>query len=135
MKAPGTAYDDPVLGKDPQPDAHEQATCRPAPTTAASTSTPGSRTARSTWRRSALGGHAWEKAGLIWYTTLCDPACSANAQFQDFANLTVDNAGRLFGDVEQQAVINAWQQVGILVTATRPKISGNWMLHYSWGPT
>ena len=37
MKAPGTAYDDPVLGRDPQP-----ATCatmsRPTPTAAASTS-------------------------------------------------------------------------------------------------
>jgi len=83
----------------------------------------------------ALGGRAWEKAGLIWYTTLCDTRLSSNAQFQDFANLTADNAGRLFGDVEQQAVINAWQQVGIIVTATAVKISGNWTLHYSWGPT
>ena len=32
------------------------------------------------------------------------------------ANLTADNTGRLFGDVEQQAVINAWQQVGIVVS-------------------
>ena len=46
-------------------------------------------------------------------------ACPSSAQFQDFANLTVDNAGRLFGDVVQQATIVAWQQVGIVVTATQ----------------
>jgi hypothetical protein len=83
----------------------------------------------------ALGGYAWEKAGVIWYATLCDTRLSSSAQFQDFANLTADNAGRLFGDVEQQAVINAWEQVGIIVTASPPKVSGNWTLHYSWGPT
>ena len=134
MKAPGTAYDDTVLGKDPQPAHMSDYVTRPT-TTAACTSTPGSRTTPSTSLAVALGGHAWEKAGLIWYTTLCDPRLSSNAQFQDFANLTVDNAGRLFGDVEQHATINAWDQVGIVVTATQPKISGNWVLHYSWGPT
>ena len=72
---------------------------------------------------------------MIWYATLCDPRLASTAQFQDFANLTADNAGRLFGDVEQQAVINAWKQVGIIVTAAAPKVSGNWTLHYSWGPT
>ena len=56
----------------------------------------------------------------IWYTTLCDSRLSANAQFQDFANLTADNAGRLYSDVEQQAVIEAWHQVGIIVTAQAP---------------
>jgi hypothetical protein len=83
----------------------------------------------------ALGGHAWEKAGLIWYTTLCDPRLSSTSQFQDFANLTVDNASRLFGDAEEQATVAAWEQVGITVAVAQPTISGNWVLHYSWGPT
>jgi hypothetical protein len=83
-----------------------------------------------------LGGYSWAKAGSIWYATLCDPRLSSNAQFQDFANLTADNAAKLFGQAEQQAVIDAWQKVGInVVVAGQTKISGNWMLHYSWNAT
>ena len=134
MKAPGTAYDDPVLGKDPQP-AHMSEYVDTATDNGGVHINSGIPNHAFYLAAIALGGHAWEKAGLIWYTTLCDSRLSANAQFQDFANLTADNAGRLFGDVEQQAVINAWQQVGIIVTATAVKISGNWTLHYSWGPT
>ena len=47
MKAPGTAYDDDVLGKDPQP-ATMSDYVTTATTTAASTSTPASPTTRST---------------------------------------------------------------------------------------
>src|SRR5215831_919879 len=69
---------------------------------------------------SALGGHSWEKAGRIWYETMRDSRLTSSAQFQAFANLTADNAGRLFGYAEQQAVIDAWQQVGITVPGTLP---------------
>jgi hypothetical protein len=134
MKAPGTAYDDKVLGKDPQP-AHMSHYVTTSSDNGGVHINSGIPNHAFYLLAVALGGHSWEKAGLIWYTTLCDSRLSSNAQFQDFANLTADNAGRLFGDVEQQAVINAWQQVGILVTAAAPKVSGNWLLHYSWGPT
>src|SRR5215831_10144562 len=36
--------------------------------------------------------------------------------------------------LQQQVVISAWQQVGINVTSTMG-ISGNWVLHFSWGCT
>ncbi len=134
MKAPGTAYDDKVLGKDPQP-AHMSNYVTTTSDNGGVHINSGIPNHAFYLLAVALGGHAWEKAGSIWYKTLCDPRLSSNAQFQDFANLTVDNAGRLFGDVEQHATINAWDQVGIVVTATQPKISGNWVLHYSWGPT
>jgi hypothetical protein len=134
MKSPGTAYDDKVLGKDPQP-AHMSKYVVTASDNGGVHINSGIPNRAFYLAAIALGGHAWEKAGRIWYTTICDTRLSSNAQFQDFANLTADNAGRLFGDVEQQAVINAWQQVGIIVTATAVKISGNWTLHYSWGPT
>ena len=47
MAAPGTAYDDPALGKDPQAGAHRRLRRRPPTTTAACTSTPASPTAPS----------------------------------------------------------------------------------------
>ena len=102
MKAPGTAYDDKVLGKDPQP-AHMSDYVTTTSDNGGVHINSGIPNHAFYLLAVALGGHAWEKAGLIWYTTLCDPRLSSNAQFQDFANLTVDNAGRLFGDVEQHA--------------------------------
>ena len=70
MKAPGHGVRRPVLGKDPQP-AHMERLRRHRPTTtAACTSTPASRTTRSTSPPSAIGGNAWEEAGQIWYDVL-----------------------------------------------------------------
>jgi hypothetical protein len=65
----------------------------------------------------ALGGNAWVTAGNIWYKTLLDSRLSTTAQFQDFANLTVDNANTLYGSTVSNAIIQAWQQVGITVAA------------------
>jgi hypothetical protein len=134
MKAPGTAYNDKVLGKDPQPDHMSKYVVTSSDNGGVHINS-GIPNKAFYLASVALGGYAWEKAGWIWYTTLCDPRLSPSAQFQDFANLTADNAGRLFGDVEQQAVVNAWKQVGINVVIGAPKVSGNWVLHYSWGPT
>jgi Zn-dependent metalloprotease len=60
-----------------------------------------------------LGGHAWEKAGQIWYQTLL--RLNANSQFQDAAETTIDQATKLFGAEEVTAVRDAWGQVGIEV--------------------
>jgi hypothetical protein len=135
MKAPGTAYDDPLLGgKDPQP-AHMSNYDHRTTDHGGVHVNSGIPNRAFYLAAVAMGGHSWEKAGPIWYATICDSRLSSEAQFQDFANLTADNAGRLFGSAEQQIVINAWQQVGITVTVGAPKISGNWVLHFSWGCT
>ena len=63
----------------------DRTTCRRPPTTAACTSTPASRTTRSISPRSRLGGHAWEKAGRIWYETLRDKRAAQTATFAQFA--------------------------------------------------
>jgi Zn-dependent metalloprotease len=62
----------------------------------------------------ALGGNAWEKAGSIWYTTLTTKL-KQDADFQAAADATVAVAAELFqpGGPEEQAVRQAWQQVGI----------------------
>jgi hypothetical protein len=132
MKAPGTAYDDKVLGKDPQPAdmAHYVTTTSDNGGVHINSGIPN----RAFYlAAAAMGGYSWDKAGRIWYATLCDSRLTSNAQFQDFANLTTDNAGRLFGGNEQQAVADAWRQVGIIVGL--PAMSGDWVLHYSWGST
>ena len=136
MKAPGTAYDDPLLGgKDPQPAHMSNYDTRTSDNGGVHINS-GIPNHAFYLAAVALGGHAWDKAGPIWYATLCDSRLSANAQFQDFANLTADNALKLFGSAEEQAVISAWRQVGInVISGTSPGISGAWVLHFSWGCT
>lgn len=114
MMAPGTAYDDPVLGRDPQP-----ADMRHYVHTAADNG--GVHTNSGIPNRAfylvaaALGGHAWERAGRIWYETLRDPRLRATCTFADFAIRTVINAGALFGSQSQEraATMEAWRTVGV----------------------
>jgi Zn-dependent metalloprotease len=63
----------------------------------------------------AIGGPAWEKAGRIWYVTLTE-RLRPTSDFLAAATSTVEVAGELFGrgSMEQQAVRDAWQAVGVL---------------------
>lgn len=112
MKAPGTAYDDPKLGKDPQPDhmSHYVNT----------TSDNGGVHINSGIPNKAfflvavgLGGNSWDRAGPIWYKTLTDSRLTATASFLDFATLTADNANSLYGSGARDVVVQAWHDVGI----------------------
>src|SRR4051812_41885696 len=62
-----------------------------------------------------LGGNAWDKAGPIWYRTLCDRQLSASATFSQFARLTLVNAAHLFGaqSAEADAVRTSWDAVKV----------------------
>ncbi len=114
MKAPGTAYDDPVLGKDPQP-GHMQGYVKTFNDNGGVHINSGIPNHAFYRLAVALGGYAWEKAGRIWYETLRDPKIRRNSGFTAFARQTIHNAGVLFGvgSVEQKAVNEAWRQVGV----------------------
>ena len=116
MKAPGTAFDDKVLGKDPQP-AHMRDYVRTYEDNGGVHINSGIPNHAFYLVATQLGGHAWEKAGRIWYATLLDSQVRPNTGFQRFARRTVANAGVLFGQnsQEQKAVTTAWAQVGITV--------------------
>lgn len=114
MKAPGTAYDDPVLGKDPQPD-HMSRYVNTSSDNGGVHINSGIPNKAFYLAATALGGNAWDVAGKIWYRTLLDSRLSSTAQFQDFANLTADNANTLSGASAKAAVVQAWQGVGINV--------------------
>lgn len=62
----------------------------------------------------AIGGHAWEKAGRIWYAALTE-RLQPDSDFHSAAEATAEVAGELFdrGGPEQEAVERAWQQVGV----------------------
>jgi Zn-dependent metalloprotease len=118
MSAPGTAFDDPVLGKDPQP-AHMQDFVNTTADNGGVHINSGIPNRAFHLAATALGGHAWERAGRIWYETLRDSRLRPNTGFRRFANLTVDVAGKLFGPggTEQLAVGAAWAEVGVIETA------------------
>lgn len=114
MRAPGTAYDDPVLGKDLQP-AHMDDYVRTYQDNGGVHINSGIPNHAFYLAATNIGGYAWEKAGRIWYETLRDSRLRTSTGFRRFATLTASNAGRLYGQggSEQGAVIDAWAQVGI----------------------
>jgi Zn-dependent metalloprotease len=64
----------------------------------------------------ALGGHAWEKSGRIWYEALRDPRLEATATFDLFAQVTLRAAMHLYGaGAEAEAVKDGWKKVGVAV--------------------
>jgi Zn-dependent metalloprotease len=113
MKAPGTAYDDPRVGRDPQPShmrdyrpiSHDHGGVHIY-----------SGIANHAFYLAAMdiGGNAWEKTGKIWYITLRDKL-RPNSDFKDAAKKTSDVATDLYGNgsSEQQAVKRAWNAVGV----------------------
>ena len=119
MKAPGTAYSDPVLGDDPQPD-HMSKYVNTYDDSGGVHLNSGIPNRAFYLAAYAFDGYAWEKAGRIWYETLRDAALRPNTGFKRFAKLTVSTAGRLYGQgsVEQEIVADAWATVGLPVSST-----------------
>jgi len=62
----------------------------------------------------AIGGYAWEKAGLVWYRTLTE-RLTPTADFRAAADATVAVAADVYGaGAERDAVEGAWRAVGVL---------------------
>ncbi|AVZ72931.1 peptidase M4 family protein [Streptomyces lunaelactis] len=113
MKEPGTAYDDDVLGKDPQP-ARMEDYVRTGRDNGGVHINSGIPNHAFYLAATALGGNAWERAGRIWYDVLTGGELSTTARFTDFARLTVAAARARFGEgEEQEALLKAWSQVGV----------------------
>lgn len=115
MKAPGTAYNDPVLGRDPQPGHMDDfvQTDRDNGGVHINSGIPN----RAFYVTALeLGGYAWEKAGRIWYATLTGKL-RPDSDFMAAARLTYAAAGELYGarSLEQQAVRKGWSEVGIII--------------------
>jgi Zn-dependent metalloprotease len=124
MKAPGTAYNDDVLGKDPQPDSM-------AGYIETDDDNGGVHLNSGIPNRAfylvaeALGGNAWEAPGRIWYDTLTGSSLHRQSDFAAFAAATADTAARLFGTGSDphDAVLRAWATVGVLADFPDPLLS------------
>lgn len=115
MSAPGTAYDDDVLGRDPQP-AHMDDFVDTTADNGGVHINSGIPNRAFFLTATALGGFSWERAGRIWYAALTSGSLRATADFADFASLTVTTAATLFGagSEEETAVRSAWVAVGVI---------------------
>jgi len=114
MAAPGTAYDDDVLGKDPQP-ATMAGYVQTTEDNGGVHLNSGIPNHAFHLAAVALGGYAWERAGQVWFDVLTGGTLKPDVDFAGFAAATVAAAGRRYGggsDV-QTAVRTAWSDVGV----------------------
>jgi Zn-dependent metalloprotease len=115
MKEPGKAYNDPVIGNDPQHghmDEYEE-TKNDNGGVHINSGIPN----RAFYLAAlGIGGYAWEKTGKIWYVTLRDRLME-DSTFEDAARLTYEVSGSLYGinGSEQNAVYKAWDDVGLRI--------------------
>ncbi|WP_424213848.1 M4 family metallopeptidase [Streptomyces sp. BI20] len=114
MKAPGTAYDDDLLGKDPQP-ARMADYVRTSRDNGGVHINSGIPNHAFHIVATELGGPAWERAGRIWYDTLTGGELTPDADFAEFARLTTAAAAARYGEgnVEHRALEKAWTHVGV----------------------
>jgi Zn-dependent metalloprotease len=117
MAAPGTAYDDDVLGKDPQP-AHMDDFVVTSEDDGGVHINSGIPNHAFYVVATTLGGNAWDRAGRVWYETARDRGLRSTATFADFARITVAVSGQLFGagGAVEAAVRGGWDAVGVAWT-------------------
>jgi Zn-dependent metalloprotease len=111
MKAPGSAYDDDELGKDPQP-AHMNDFVQTFADNGGVHINSGIPNHAFYLAATQLGGHAWDGAGRIWYDVLTGGELAGDADFTSFARLTAD-AADAYGPQARDAVLLAWDAVGV----------------------
>ncbi len=115
MANPGSAYDDPVLGKDPQP-GHMDAFVNTASDNGGVHINSGIPNRAFYLAATRLGGFSWEAAGPVWFDALRDSRLARDADFATFAEITVRCAQQRFGadSPVMDAVRQAWVDVGVL---------------------
>ncbi len=107
MAEPGTAYDDPVLGKDPQVGSMADYVVTTEDNGGVHLNS-GIPNRAFVIAAKAIGGETWSGAGRIWYATLTS-GLDADSDFASFAAASIAAAG------EHAAVVeDAWTQVGVI---------------------
>ena len=107
MAAPGTAYDDPALGKDPQA-ADMSGYVDTTDDNGGVHLNSGIPNRAFQLAATGIGGRSWEGAGAIWYAALTGGRVTARTDFAGFAAATVAAAG-----AHAEVVARAWAEVGV----------------------
>jgi Zn-dependent metalloprotease len=119
MAHPGTAYDDHLLGRDPQP-WHMRDYVETTEDNGGVHINSGILNHAFANAAKALGGYTWDVLGRIWYVVLTEHL-GPDADFADFTRATVAIAGELYGKRGrvQRIVAKAWSDVGLPVARCR----------------
>lgn len=118
MKAPGTAYDNPDMGKDPQPgnmkDYVKMADTEEGDWGGVHINS-GIPNHAFYLLAATLGGHSWEAPGHIWFEAL--KQSDATTDFAGFASRTYSVATTKYGPASHEAasVEAAWNEVGVAI--------------------
>jgi Thermolysin metallopeptidase, alpha-helical domain/Thermolysin metallopeptidase, catalytic domain len=115
MLEPGTAYDDPRIGRDPQ-------VGRMADYITTTDDNGGVHINSGIPNRAFalaardLGGFTWERIGKVWYDALTAGEVAAGTDFAAFAQATLRSAARIFPDDAEVAgrIEAGWRTVGVL---------------------
>jgi hypothetical protein len=120
MLEPGTAYDDPRIGQDPQV-ARMEDYVETAEDNGGVHINSGIPNRAFALAAIGLGGFAWERIGRVWYDALVAGEVPARSDFATFAQATLSSAARVFpADPEVAArIAAAWRTVGVLVGGPR----------------
>jgi Zn-dependent metalloprotease len=110
MDNPGTAYDDPSLGKDPQPAdmAHYVKTYGDNGGVHYNSSIPSKAFVNFA---KAVGGYAWDDPGHIWFAAR--KAAGTDPSFASFAYYTIEAAKQMGHGDEVGKLEAAWKSVGV----------------------
>jgi hypothetical protein len=111
MAHPGTAYDDPRLGKDPQ-GASMDDYIETTDDNGGVHLNSGIPNRAFHLAATAIGGRSWEGAGQIWYAALTGGRVGSDTDFAGFAAATVAAASDQ-DDAWGDAVRAAWETVGV----------------------
>jgi hypothetical protein len=114
LRSPGTAYDDPRLGRDPQPAHLDDYVTGPGDNGGVHVNS-GIPNRAFHLAALAVGGTSWEGAGRIWYDALVGGDVRPDTDFAGFAAATVAAAGASAAEVA-----GAWEQVGVPVGTVAP---------------
>jgi len=119
MADPGSAYDDPLLGRDPQPAHMDDYVVTEADHGGVHINS-GILNYAFYLAAVGLGGHTWGPLGTIYYLVLTRDL-RPNDDFEDFALATTAAAGELYGTGSriQGTIADAWTAVGLEIPHLR----------------
>jgi hypothetical protein len=114
LEEPGSAYDNPVLGKDPAV-GHMAKYVKTASDNGGVHINCGIPNRAFVLIARELGGHSWDRAGKVWYEVVCSGKLRPGTGFAQFASRTVATAKTRFGVDVERTVRAGWAKVGIKV--------------------
>jgi Zn-dependent metalloprotease len=120
---PGSAYDDPMLGKDATV-GHFRDYVKTKDDNGGVHVNSGIPARAFALSARALGDHSWKRAGLVWYRVMTSGELKPATTFAAFAEATIAVARRDFDDEVRDAIEDSWHRVGVLKTESSGRARG-----------